>query len=379
MMVEADGGDDPSRGASTAGPDVSVVWNLLSEQRLGPYLRAAHGDRAKALDLYEWSCRTASAAFEMVGHLEVLLRNALDRALSSHCHESSVGIPWFLLPTPGGDAVTEQVDAVRARLRARNQESRHQIVAGLGFGFWAGLLGPRYEEWWREALHSAFPRGNGRRKQVSVAVERVRKFRNRLAHHDSMMNVDVPFEMRQIIELAGFIDPNAAEWLRRCSRAMDVYGERPASVDDTVVVPARDAWSLYEKERTYVCQAARFFRPVERIAFYSDHHVQVDVPKIQHRRDDVEWTAEEAARLATSSDRFDRRISRLIPVARQAGWTEGRYQVFLLTAPGDPSHRRLAKPLPNPVSGRGSAFVQRQRYVSLHALEIATSTADLTT
>jgi hypothetical protein len=58
-------------------------------------------------------------------------------------------------------------------------------------------------------------------------------------------------------------------------------------------------------------------------------------------------------------------------------WLEGRYQVFLLTKPGDPKHRQLPAVLPHVGSGRGSAFVQRQRYVSLHAFETASTTADL--
>jgi len=192
-----------------------------------------------------------------------------------------------------------------------------------------------------------------------------------------MVNVDVPFEIRQVVELAGFIDPAAARWLEQCSRAMDVYRERPVTIEDTVVVPAPDAWPLYEGHRAYVCQAARAFRPVERMAFYADRQIMSDVPRIQHRRDDVAWTDEEAARLERSSDRFDRRIARLIPAARQAGWTGGRYQVFLLSAPGDPRHRSLRQPIPHLATGRGSAFVQRQRYVSLHALETADTTADL--
>lgn len=250
---ESDGDTGTSQGAPTS----LVVWELLSEPRMAPYLRVADDDRARALDLYEWSCRTASAAFEIVGHLEVLMRNALDRALAEHFRERAVGIPWFLLPAPGGESVAEQVETVRSRLRPRGQESRHQIVAGLSFGFWSGLLGSRYEELWRDAVRHAFPYSDGRRKQVSSAVERVRKFRNRLAHHDSMVNVDVPFEIRQVVELAGFIDPAAARWLEQCSRAMDVYRERPVTIEDTVVVPAPDAWPLYEGHRAYVSGCAR--------------------------------------------------------------------------------------------------------------------------
>jgi hypothetical protein len=80
--------------------------------------------------------------------------------------------------------------------------------------------------------------------------------------------------------------------------------------------------------------------------------------------------------LRVSTDRFDRKIADVIDATR-ATRTDGRYQVFLLTAPGHPNHRRLGAVLPHNGAGRGSAFVQRQRYVSRHSLETATTTADL--
>ncbi|MGW7536525.1 hypothetical protein [Amycolatopsis sp. NPDC054798] len=361
---------------SSVDVDRTVVWNMLSEPRMAPYLAESGGDRDLALDLYAWSARMSSAAFLTVGHLEVLLRNALDRCLREHFREDDCGIPWFLLQVPGGDYVEQAVSAVRQRLRALHQETRHQIVAGLSFGFWTGLLGPKYEQLWRECLRHAFPHSNGTRKQVVVAAERVRKFRNRLAHHDSTINVDIPFEIRKLLELASYIDGDAARWLERCSPAMAVYAERPVTAEDTVVVPAKHAWPLYADVRAYVCQSGRAFRPVQRVAFYSDREIKQDVPAVVHRRDDVEWTPESASRLRASDDRFDRKIAAVIE-ASAGTWRHGRYQVFLLTKPGDQAHRQLSAPLPHSGSGRGSAFVQKQRYVSLHALETARSTADL--
>ncbi|WP_210742367.1 hypothetical protein [Nocardia veterana] len=351
------------------------VWDLLSAPRMAPYLTAAGGDRALALSLYEWSARTVAASFEVLAHTEVLLRNSLDSALREHFQESVRGIPWFLIPL--NDNVSTAVHAVRERLRQQDREHRDQIVAGLSFGFWSGLLGTKYEQLWRDCLHRAFPHSSGRRKEVSAALDGVRKFRNRLAHHDSILNIDIPFELRRVIEVAAYIDPDAASWIRDLSRGMAVYSERPVAAVDTAVVAARVAWPLYQSCQAYVCQAGRFFRPVERIAFYTESAIQPEVPLVLHRRDNVEWTAESAARLRASEDRTDRKIGAVIDAARQMGWAEGAYQVFLLTGPGHPSHRSLAKPLPHNATGRGTAFTQRQRYVSLHALETAESTDTL--
>lgn len=343
---------------------------------MAPYLRIAQGDQREALALYEWSTRTSCAAFEDVGHLEVLLRNALDHCLRDHFREERCGIPWFMLKTPGGEHVADAVATVRDRLRLQGKESRHQILAGLSFGFWSGLLGAKYEDLWRESLRLAFPNSSGRRKQVSVAVERVRKFRNRLAHHDSMINVDVPFEIRQIVELASYIDADAANWLAQRSVTMKVYAQRPVALEDTVVVPAKLAWPLYQECRAYVCQAGRAFRDIARIAFYADREIKGEIPAVIHRRDNVIWSAEEADRLRNSSDRFDRKIAEVINKS-SSGWPDGRYQVFLLSSPGDARHRQLSTALTHGGAGRGSAFVQRQRYTSLHALETAATTADI--
>lgn len=344
---------------------------------MAPYLDAADGDHSRALELYAWSGHTAAAAFEMVGHLEVILRNALDRCLREYYSEAECGIPWFLLSTPGGEHTAHAVEAVRARLRPLGKETRHQIVAGLSFGFWEGLLGTRYEELWRASLHRAFPHGNGRRKQVATLADGIRKFRNRLAHHDSMIGLDLPFEVRRMTELASCIDPAAADWLARVGRVMDIYGRRPFADDDTVVVAARDAWPLYESVGVYVCQAGRNFRPVDRIAFYADREIKPDIPRVVERRDNVDWTPAEAARLEASADRVDRRIGRAIIESSRTHWTDGRYQVFVLTSAGHPQHRTLPSPVPNKRTGKGSGFVRGQRYTSLHALETATTTEDL--
>jgi hypothetical protein len=344
---------------------------------MGPYVTAAGGDDERALELYEWSARMASAAFETVAHLEVLVRNSIDGALAEHTNEQQCGIPWFLRRPPMNEESEAVIATVRDRLRPLGRDTRHQIIAGLSFGFWAGMLGRKYEDLWRTSIRHAFPASGGSRKTVSNELEAIRKFRNRLAHHDSMLKVDIPFEMRRIHRVADYIGADAGRWIRAMDRSGDLYRERPVSNIDTVVVPARDAWPFYEKNFAYVCQAGRWFQPVDRIGFYADREIKREVPRILERRDHVPWTETEAHRLSTSTDRTDRKIAAVITASRQAGWEDGACQVFLLSRPGDPQHRTLSDELPHVTSGRGSAYVQRQRYVSLHALETASSTADL--
>lgn len=318
----------------------------------------------------------SAALFELISHLEVALRNAVDRTLSAHFSDDRVGIPWFLRRPPMTASASEQIELIRDRLRGSGRDNRHQIVANLSFGFWSGMFGKDYDELWRECLHKAFPYGDGRRKTIGPALEAVRKLRNRVAHHDSVLGVDVPFEQARILELSGYIAPELRQWLSNIDRCTQVYEQRPHSEIDSVVVPAAQAWELYRNCSAYICQPGRSFRAVKRMAFYSDQQIHPEFPVIVGRRDNVEWSETTAKMLEESEERDDRKIARIIRRSKELGWNGGRYQVFLLTASDHPDHRSRSTPIPHIRRGRGTAFVRSQRYVSLHSLQTHATTED---
>jgi hypothetical protein len=279
------------------------------------------------------------------------MRNALDEQLRLH-FEAHSGIPWFLLPIANDAKTQERIDrdvqTVRERLRKehRNKETRGQVIAGLTFGFWAHLLGPKHDQLWKDRLHKAFPNSSGRRSDVSAAVFALQQFRNRVAHHDSLLATDVPFRLTQMQDVLRWIDPDAASWLAAVERVNSVQADRPVARRDTVVVGATDAWPLYQQVHAYVCQPGRSFQPVDYMAFYAGQEIHPEIPGIEARIDNVEWTAAEVNRLRATGDTRDLRVADVIDASAQAGWTAGRYQVFLLTEPGMPNHLTLKQPVP---------------------------------
>jgi hypothetical protein len=256
------------------GTNASVpLTRFLSEPRMAPYLSLTDGDEAAAVELYAWSARMAATCFEVVGHFEVLLRNTMDRALAAYYQEDKRRIPWFLQSAVADTKIADAVVATRIRLGESNRDHRDQIIAGMTLGFWTGMFGPKYDQLWVQCLHAGFPHSPGTRKYLTAPLEEIRKFRNRIAHHDSMARVDIPFEINRVHQVAQYIDPYAAAWLRSVDRTSSVYAERPHSPIDTVVVAGRYAWPLYQELHAYVCQAGRSFQPVERIAFYADKEI----------------------------------------------------------------------------------------------------------
>lgn len=113
------------------------------------------------------------------------------------------------------------------RLEKGKLVTRGRVVAGVSFAFWAGLFGRRYEELWRHRLRAAFPHGTLTRKDLSSRVRLVQRFRNRVAHHDSLLDQDVHARLEDMLTIAGWIDPAAQRWLTDHTDAITVARRMP--------------------------------------------------------------------------------------------------------------------------------------------------------
>lgn len=361
--------------------DPRDVELLISSGRFNSFLEAGGGDYKSAVELYEWNAALTAASFEAFHYVEVIVRNAIDRELQTYFSEAVRGIPWFLLPVvkKHQSQFQESIERVRLRLRTQSasRETRGQIVSGVDFGFWTALLHTENEELWRQAIYRAFPNSSGKRKDVVTSLEALRLFRNRLAHHDSLLAVDVAFKLAQMKEVLSWVDTSACAWLDKVERVSAVIASRPVARRDTVVVAAKNAWPTYQAVGVYICQPGRSFQPVSYLAFYADREIKRDVPKILWRRDNVDWSDAELNRLRTTDSDEDRRLADIIVASRAQNYPNGRYQVFNLTAPGQPGHVTLHAPIKNSATGRGSAFTQGHRYIMKYRLERASETSDL--
>lgn len=147
----------------------------------------------------------------------------------------------------------------------------------------------------------------------------------------------------------------------------------PPSTDDVLIVAAgKSAWLDFQRYTAYICQDRRSFRDVPRMGFYVDAAIQPILPTIRYRADGVEWSRSNIAALRETGSHLDAEVANVIeqsldnPTDRRT--ENGRYQVFLLSAAGDADTLTLAQPVAHNARGRGSAFVQGQRYISETAL-----------
>jgi len=145
--------------------------------------------------------------------------------------------------------------------------------------------------------------------------------------------------------------------------------------EEVLVVAAGNAWPFYRLTNAYVCQAGRFFRPVRRIAFYSNKTIHGVAATIERELDDQMLSDAAAARLSNSLVPAERRLGNTIAAALAGAWKEGeRAKVLFLTGVGDPATATFPA-----IPHRGkSAWTMGQRYAPLDLLAAATTTEDLT-
>lgn len=204
------------------------VERWISEARYSPYLEAAGGDGAHALRLYAWNARISAVAFEILHHAEVILRNAIDSQFAPVDSSLPARECWLGDPALLSEGSRRRVrDTVGRITREGKPPTRGRVVAGLPFGFWRALFDKRYDALWVSHLHGAFPHGSGERAEIAALMSRLVPFRNRLAHHESVIHHRVGQYCDELLVLIGLIDPLAGEWVRGMSRVDEVLRMSP--------------------------------------------------------------------------------------------------------------------------------------------------------
>lgn len=231
----------------------------IPEVRMRRYDHACRHDAdVDGIELYRWAASVALAMFDDVGHVEVALRSAMARELST-----TYGLEWFedqyLLDQDAADLIAEAKSRIRFDALPGDPQLRHgKLVASLTFGFWVKLLGRgQYAEVdgqrqrriydttiWKSAVRRAFPTvGDLERQRVESVARRVQTLRNRIAHHEHIVwGVPLPGERaadgtplrlsvtsahNAVRELGRFLDPGLDSWLVEHSLVMERLRQCP--------------------------------------------------------------------------------------------------------------------------------------------------------
>lgn len=204
------------------------IERWVTPPRFRAFLDASENDYAQAIALYDWNVCVSAVFFETISYAEVLLRNAIDAQFTPVKHDEPAIESWLfdatVLSTKSLEKVIEATDNIK---RMKKAPTRARLVANLSFGFWKALLDKRYKDLWIERLHQAFPYGNGDRSEVASILSELNPFRNRLAHHEPVIDANIEKRHDDLLKLTGLMDKEAERWLRARSCVPEVLAWRP--------------------------------------------------------------------------------------------------------------------------------------------------------
>lgn len=214
-------------------PHVRAAWiAALSPARFATYLSAASGDEERGLRLYRWNSRIAAAWMPDLALIEVALRNAIHDTLTSGTGHADW---WNHLAI---DNKTERnIDEASQRItRQHGRATPGHIVADLSLGNWVRLLGTGgrkhglavdyVKTLWRPHLGPRFAAA-ANRQDMHRRTEEMRIFRNRIAHHEPLLNANLAGLHQDALALLSIISPVLAQDVATTSLVPGLLQNRP--------------------------------------------------------------------------------------------------------------------------------------------------------
>jgi len=203
--------------------EIAALEQALSLERFARYLDWATGDRSRAIELYTLNTQLSESLYTPVQMLEIALRNRIHAVMSAALHEQ-----WYDEPNCQLDSrQTEQLAIAKQELTALGRVATPgRIVAALTFGYWTAFFNTDYEDLWRKQLHRIAQLSGGkalRRKDFSTPLTPIRLLRNRIAHHEPILEWNLPKHYENMVRLTEWLSPAAAAWCRTHCRFSAIY------------------------------------------------------------------------------------------------------------------------------------------------------------
>ena len=214
---------------------VEALELAISAERLHPYIIRAGGSRVKAILLYERNVALSEALYGVTQGIEIALRNVLHSRLSS----SPYGPMWFDAAPLESPQAAMVIEAKAKLSRDGRGLTPGALVAELSFGFWTALLAKSYEKLlWVPHLHKAFPHAvNKSRFDIHEQLAEIRLLRNRIAHYEPILKLDLPKYYARTLKALEWICPVSAKWIRATNCFPHRLHEKPLKYDPPKLPP----------------------------------------------------------------------------------------------------------------------------------------------
>lgn len=197
-----------SRQRSSTKGLVLALGDSMPKSRLQSLLGDQEFDSVKAGELFIENLRVSAKLWIFFHIFEILLRNSISDRLILMFPEQ----PWWQSAEVLLSQERHTVHSAQRKIsEKKGQFEIGDVIGELNFGFWVELLSSKYHKrLWAYGLGQAFPQYRGKRRDLHTAVERLRKLRNRIAHHEPILNRDLDYDLKLLVTLIGYIEPRVS-------------------------------------------------------------------------------------------------------------------------------------------------------------------------
>lgn len=196
-----------------------LVEKIFSNARMYKYFEKYDFDEAKAIIHYKVNIEVSESFYPLLSVFEVALRNSINRELIAYFKTDD----WFLhlAPITGLKALNQEITKAQRLITKRGESiNASKIVAELTLGFWVRLFNAEYVNILWKDLRRSFPnmlKQERKRHNVSSSLNKIRNFRNRIFHQESITwNFEfleqIHFELYKVLgwlnkDLPDFVNP----------------------------------------------------------------------------------------------------------------------------------------------------------------------------
>lgn len=209
---------------------IPIIESAINSNRLRRYMPAAGHEIHTAFQFYVWNCWLSEAFYISLHFAEILCRNAVQKSLAF-----KVGEEWFQHKTfinlLDGRFRSELAIAIADEQAAHGvRMTQHHVASALTFGFWEHLTTKRFDRliWSRGISHNFLgAHFSTSRQALHDRIESVRRWRNRIAHHQAIFDKDPMKKHQEAIELIHWVCGVTGAWVSASSRVPAVLALRP--------------------------------------------------------------------------------------------------------------------------------------------------------
>lgn len=230
-------------------PRNTAIQATLSAPRLGTYIAATRQpppapllpqaqQLQTAVALYGWNAAISAVFLHPLHICEVTIRNAIADALGNLYGPNwpwQAGFVQSLANPAVGYRARQDLSNVANEVGALPHPTTGKVIPEVKFAFWEHMFTARYQAtiWNSEILRvfPHFPAGtmpHQARALLYTELGRIRKLRNRIAHHEPIFQRNLQDDLDRLERLISFRCLHTLDWVKSSQMVRFLLNHRPA-------------------------------------------------------------------------------------------------------------------------------------------------------